>query len=116
MLRYRRDRFRDWSMMGKTTGQLIGVCGLIAEEASCESCVGIGYLFHEAHWGKGYAAESAAYAFRILGLTEVPAQIRPDNAPSRRVAERLGMTVQKRFIRRYRGRNAPLLYSRTIGT
>lgn len=33
------------------------------------------------------------------------AQIRPNNLPSVKVAERLGMTVRSQFVKRYRGKD-----------
>lgn len=117
IVRYERDGYSYWAVVEKKTGSLVGVCGLIVEQAEGENYVGIGYIFSKEHWGRGYAAESAAgcmdYAFRVLQLDEVTAQIRPDNRSSRKVAEKLGMTVQKRFLRNYRGKDVPhLLYCR----
>lgn len=48
-------------------------------------------LWSEAHQGRGYATEAArAVLARPAPWPAVPAFIRPENAPSRRVAERLG--------------------------
>lgn len=55
----------------------------------------IGYTFHGAYQGKGYAYESfkgmMAYAFSTLGVRRILAQINTRNAKSIRLAERLGM-------------------------
>ena len=64
----------------------------------------------------GYAYESASacvdYAFRVLGVDQVTAQIRPNNHSSIKVAEKLGMTVRSQFVKRYRGKDmVHLLYS-----
>lgn len=49
------------------------------------------------HWGKGYATEGARralhYAFTALDREHVISLIRPENAASVRVAERLGETL-----------------------
>jgi Acetyltransferases, including N-acetylases of ribosomal proteins len=115
ILRYSRDGFSYWAVVEKASSSLIGVAGVIKEEADGEEYIGIGYIFNDTHWHKGYAYESAAacvrYAFETLGVTCITAQIRPTNASSVRVAEKLGMTVLRPFIRRYRGKDVPhLLY------
>jgi RimJ/RimL family protein N-acetyltransferase len=55
----------------------------------------IGWRLCQAVWRQGIASEAAAtvldYAFVTLRLPEVIAEIHPDNAASRRVAERLGL-------------------------
>lgn len=117
IMRYSRDGFSYWAVIEKTTNEFIGVAGIILEEVESENHIGIGYIFHNAHWHKGYAYESASacvhYAFDTLGLDRITAQIRPTNTSSIRVAEKLGMTVLRPFIRKYRGNNVPhLLYGR----
>ncbi|HEX4782411.1 MAG TPA: GNAT family N-acetyltransferase, partial [Usitatibacter sp.] len=46
------------------------------------------------HWGKGFAREAARealrYAFEVMKRDRVISLIRPDNAPSIRVAEAIG--------------------------
>lgn len=55
----------------------------------------IGYVLDEAARGRGYATEAAialiAWVFAHAGVSEVIAQIEPDNAASLRVAAKLGM-------------------------
>ena len=55
----------------------------------------IGYVFHPAHGGRGYATESVHrllhLAFDDLGLHRVTARVDLRNAPSARVLRRLGM-------------------------
>jgi RimJ/RimL family protein N-acetyltransferase len=61
----------------------------------------IGWRFHRAAWGRGYATEGAAallhHAFAALGADAVFATTMAVNTPSRRVMERLGM----RHVRTY---------------
>lgn len=116
LLRYDRDGFGYWAVLEKGSEKLVGVCGLLAEQAAGKKHTGVGYLFNRAYWGRGYAVESAGacvdYGFRVLQCSEITAQIRPENAASRKVAEKLGMKVKGRFIKRYRGKEMPhLLYS-----
>lgn len=117
--RNREDGTSYYAVVERSSGQLAGVCGILAEEAGGVSRMSLGYIFRRNRWGRGYAFESASacmeYASRVLRLPEITAQIRPDNLPSRRLAERLGMTVHGEFHRRYRGRDVPhLLYYRSL--
>ena len=117
--RYREDGTSYHAVVERSTGQLTGVCGILAEEADGVSRMGLGYIFRRDRWGRGYAFESASacmeYASKVLRLPEITVQIRPDNLPSRRLAERLGMTVHGEFHRRYRGKDVPhLLYHRSL--
>ena len=109
LMRYDRDGYSYWAVMEKSTGDLVGLCGLLAEKAGDESDLGVGYIFGKKYWHRGYAQESVSacvdYAFRTLGAGHVTAQIRPNNLPSVKVAERLGMTVRSQFLKRYRGKD-----------
>lgn len=114
-MRYSRDGFAYWAVVEKASSAFIGVAGVFKEEVDGEEYIGVGYIFNNAYWHKGYAYESASacvhYAFETLELNSITAQIRPTNASSVRVAEKLGMTVIRPFIRKYRGKDVPhLLY------
>ena len=58
----------------------------------------VGWGLHPDAWGKGYALEAAAasidYAFDVLQWSTVIHLVNPENIRSRRVAERLGSTLQ----------------------
>lgn len=107
-MRYEKDGYGYWAVIHKMSERLIGVCGLLKEQADYENYAGLGYIFNKDYWGRGYALESASacvdYAFHTLKVKELTAQIRPNNLPSRKVAEKLGMEVKKEFIKRYRGK------------
>ena len=55
----------------------------------------LGWVLHPDVWGHGYATEAASacaeWGFENLGVSYLTAMIRPDNARSSRVADRLGM-------------------------
>jgi RimJ/RimL family protein N-acetyltransferase len=59
----------------------------------------IGWHLLREHWGQGFATEAAQasrdYAFAQLGVERLVAQIHPENYASRRVAEKIGMTLLK---------------------
>lgn len=58
----------------------------------------IGYTFAKEHWGNGYAVEAAEalveYLFETVGVDRVFGMLHPDNTPSARVLERLGMEFE----------------------
>ena len=89
--------FGLWAMELKETGELVGDCGLVVQEVDGDDMVEVGWHVHRAHWGQGLAPEAGAacrdHAFRDLGLERVVSLIRPENTASRRVAEKIGMTV-----------------------
>ena len=83
-------------------GAFLGQCGLMPQTVDGEALVEIGYLFKSKFWHRGYAAESAIgcrdYAFDTLVLPEVISLVRPENAPSRAIAQRVGMTVRRTIM------------------
>lgn len=113
--RYRRDGYGLWAVQLRTTGQVIGQCGITRQPGALpETTVDeVGYLFHRDHWGHGYATEAARacrdYAFTTLGADRVWAHVRDTNLASMNVAIRLGMTVRQRFVKHYRGVEMPHL-------
>ena len=85
-------------MPEEDSSEVIGDCGLIRQEVEGESLIEVAYHFRRDCWGQGYATEAARacmrYAFEQLDAPKVVSLIRPENLPSRRVAERNGMTVE----------------------
>jgi RimJ/RimL family protein N-acetyltransferase len=67
--------------------------------------VEVGWHLGTAHWGKGYATESArgavAYGFETAGLDVIYAVVVAENAASIAVARRLGMTYEGSTDRYY---------------
>jgi RimJ/RimL family protein N-acetyltransferase len=91
-----------WAMDLKSTGEMIGDCGITLQDVDGESLLEIGYHLRRDMWGQGFATE-AARACRDYGFAELHAEflvslVRPENVPSCRVAERNGMTVWKETI------------------
>ena len=66
----------------------------------------IGWHVRRDLWGQGLATEAALacrdYAFDRLGRSALSALIQPENTVSRRVAEKIGMTLLRQI--RHRGR------------
>jgi RimJ/RimL family protein N-acetyltransferase len=81
-----------WALEEKATGQLVGRAGFI--DPPGWPGFELGWLLGKPSWGRGYATEAAArclrYAFEELQRDRVISLIRHANAPSIRVAERIG--------------------------
>lgn len=111
--RYREDGFGLWAVILKSTGQMIGQCGITKQETNGRVLPEIGYLFEKAYWHQGYAIEAASgcrhYAFHTLGFDSICSIIRENNFASRKVAEKNGMTVQERMVKHYYGIEMPHL-------
>jgi ribosomal-protein-alanine N-acetyltransferase len=100
--RYADDGHGLWAMILKSSGDLIGDCGLTVQEVEGAHEIEIGYHVRRDLWGQGFATEAARacrdYGFARLPVERIISLIRPENLPSRRVAEKNGMTVGKEII------------------
>lgn len=114
--RYRKYGFGLWAVVLKETGEVIGQCGVTFQHYMTHLVPGIGYLLNKAHWHRGYATEAAVackeFAFDVLKLKKVYSIINVSNEASRRVAERIDMTIEDCFSKSYGGVDMDLyLYS-----
>ena len=100
--RYRKDGYGLFAVVTKADGAVIGDCGLMRQDVEGESLLEVGYHLRRDCWGHGYATEAARacmdYAFRKFAADQVVSLIVPENQPSRRVAERNGMQVEREVI------------------
>lgn len=91
--------YGQWIAEEKATGTAMGRIGLFhpIDWPGLE----VGWTLAPEHWGKGYATEGARaaldYAFDVVQAGEVISLIRPDNAASIRVAEKLGGVLDRRI-------------------
>jgi len=80
----------------------IGYCGFFHHPEHGIEDIEIGYRLNPAYWNRGLATEAARavrdHGFHDLKLERVISLIHPENIPSRRVAEKNGMTVEKEII------------------
>jgi RimJ/RimL family protein N-acetyltransferase len=92
---YIRDRFATslWLVVRDGSGERLGMCGLVDRDGLDHH--DIGYAFLARHAGQGYATEAAravlAYAREALGHETILAITAPDNTPSQRVLEKIGL-------------------------
>lgn len=85
----------DWAVALKDSAEYIGECMLLKV---VDSYLGeIGWYFRRSFWGQGYAREAAeavmAYSQDAFGVKRLCAQIDECNDRSKRLAERLGFTL-----------------------
>lgn len=96
-----------WAVERRSDGALIGRAGLWNPEDW--PGLEIGWTFGREYWGHGYATEAGALAMRYAFLTQhtdrLISVIHVDNAPSQRVAARLGETRGERQEITYQGRS-----------
>ncbi len=101
--RYTKDGHGLWAMLLKAGDELIGDCGLVVQEVDGANEIEVAYHVRRDHWGQGFATEAARacrdYGFAHLGVSRLVSIIRPENIPSRRVAEKNGMMIWKEVTR-----------------
>ena len=92
----------QFALITRSNGTLVGYCGFFHHEVDKRAEIEIGYRLRPAHWNRGLATEAAQavrnHAFRELKLPRVISLIHLDNIPSRRVAEKNGMKLEKETV------------------
>jgi ribosomal-protein-alanine N-acetyltransferase len=104
-----------WATVHKETGKFIGRCGLLPWSIDGRDEVEVAYALAEDFWGQGLATEAALairdYGFEKLNLSRLICTIYPQNFPSQRVAEKIGMAWE-RTVDGWEGDNIPFyIYS-----
>lgn len=88
-----------WATVHKPSGKFIGRSGLLPWTIEGRHEVEIAYLLDKEFWGQGLASEGALairdYALKKLGLPRLVCLIDPKNIASQKVAEKIGMTLEK---------------------
>ncbi len=116
-----RGRYGVWAVQVRDSGLVAGSVLLVPMPEPSDGTpsageVEIGWHLHPDSWGRGYATEAAkavlAHGFG-LGLPEILAIARPDNAPSIAVMRRIGMRHSGRTNRWY-GLEAELYRARGV--
>lgn len=93
----------QFSVHEREGGRLVGDIGLCRADGE-PGVIKVGYTVAPAFQGRGYATEAmgalVAYAFDVLGAEVVRAYASAENAPSIRVAEKVGMRLVERIEHR----------------
>ena len=93
--RYRENRYGLLALENKETSQLVGMCGLLAQEVNGQPELEIGYHLLPAYWGNGYASEAAQFFKAFVRqhnlANSVVSIIHIENLRSQQVAIRNGM-------------------------
>jgi len=105
------DKFIGWEHRGlppqfavihRNDNRLIGYCGFFHQEVDETDEIEIGYRLDPDYWSRGLATEAAQavrdHGFCDLKLPRVISLIHPNNLPSRRVAEKNGMKIEKKTV------------------
>jgi ribosomal-protein-alanine N-acetyltransferase len=89
--------FSNWAVIRKADGMFLGKCGL--SWLPDKSDVEISYILDEPYWGMGYATEiskaTLLYGMKKLKINRITALVYPQNSPSIRVIEKMGMIYEK---------------------
>ncbi|HMV26339.1 MAG TPA: GNAT family N-acetyltransferase [bacterium] len=92
--RYTSRGYGLWTLVARDSGEIIGDCGLIPQRVDACEEVELAYHLRKKFWHQGYATEAGAAAIAWVEAhnhaASLIALIRPENVPSRHVAERLG--------------------------
>ncbi len=100
--RYEKGGVAQWAVVLKETGKCIGECGISVQDIDGKKQHEIGYRLARPLWGKGYATEAAMacreYGFNVKGLTRMISIIETENHASIRVAEKVGMKLEKESV------------------
>lgn len=80
---------------------MLGYCGFYHHPPEVTPDIEIGYRLHPDYWNRGLITEGACAvrdrAFRDLQLPGVISLVSPENIASRRVAEKMGMTLERQI-------------------
>lgn len=101
---YMAQKVAEWAVVEKESNTLVGCCGFVhywPEHARAE----LAYWYHKDFRGKGYAAEAARavveYGFTVLNLHRIEATVDPENIPSQKLLEKIGMRKEG-LLREYK--------------
>jgi len=102
------EKVRNWdcaqipsqfAVIPRGENAIVGYCGFFYHPDDGIEDIEIGYRLNPDYWNRGLITEAARtvrdHGFRDWKLSRVISLIHPDNIPSRRVAEKNGMKVEK---------------------
>lgn len=100
--RYENDKGGMNALIEKSSGRLVGHCGLLVQTVDGVSELEIGYSLLPEFWNRGFAFEAAErckkYAFQNDYSDSLISIISLTNLPSQKVALKNGMLIEKETI------------------
>jgi len=94
---YEKSGFGFWAVIEKTSGQTIGMCGLVKRDKLPD--VDLGYSFLPEYFGNGYAFEAAQACLHVAKqqyqLQTLLAIVNVENTASRNLLEKLGFHYER---------------------
>jgi RimJ/RimL family protein N-acetyltransferase len=112
---YREHGVGLWLLTLRDTGEFAGDCGLTPQQVDGVTELEVGYHVRAPLQGRGLATEAAAacrdYARERLRADRLIAIIDPRNRPSQRVAEKLGLVVERDSDNQGRWRGPQRIYA-----
>ena len=102
LLSYMDPGFGLYALVNKEDRELIGYCGFFIQKIDDRKEVEIGYRLAAKYWGKGLATEAAQtiyqYGRERFNFQRFVCLIEPENTRSIRVAQKLGMKLEKSIV------------------
>jgi RimJ/RimL family protein N-acetyltransferase len=112
---YERFGFGLYLVQLRETDTPIGICGLLKRDSLPDPDIGFAFLPN--YWSQGYAFESTSailtYAREVLRLERILAITSPDNDPSIKLLEKLGLKFES-FIKLSPDESEVRLFGTTI--
>ncbi len=95
--------FGLYTIIERSTGEVIGDCGFEVMELNGVTETELGYDVRPDRWGQGFATEAAsaaaAHGHAVLGLQRLVSLVRASNDRSAHIAERIGMRLESTLVR-----------------
>ena len=102
LLSYLEYGFGLYALVYKPNQELIGYCGFFIQPIEQQKEVEIGYRLAKKYWGQGLGTEAAKavleYGQQRFNFKRFVCLIDPENVRSIRVAQKLGMKLEKKLI------------------
>jgi RimJ/RimL family protein N-acetyltransferase len=115
---YREHGFGLWLLTLRNSGEFVGDCGLTPQPVDGVTELEVGYHVRATLQGRGLATEAAAacrdYARDVLKVDRLIAIIDPRNRPSQRVAEKLGLVLERDSDNHGRWPNPRRIYAASL--
>lgn len=97
--RYKEKTFGLQALVEKSSGEVVGICGLLLQQVDGKPELEVGYQILPKYWGLGYAPEAAKlfidFAIKHQLADSIISVIDVGNVKSERVAEKNGLKRDK---------------------